>query len=102
MSDLLLSFILLRPLITLAENTFGSDLVLGREVNLPTVPCQRLRTFVSAQRGCGRLIVLGRLASFKIVEDLCGHHVRIALIQFGDGQSSGVYRRLFQDQMDRL
>jgi hypothetical protein len=70
MSDLLLSFILLRPLVALAENTFGNDLVLGNEINLPTVPFQRLRTFVSVESGRGSLIVVGRLASFKIVEDL--------------------------------
>jgi len=34
MSDLLLSFILLRPLAALAENTFGSYLVLGRSICL--------------------------------------------------------------------
>ena len=70
MSDLLLSFILLRPLVALAENTFGNDLVLGSEIHLPTVPYQRLRTFASVESGRASLIVVGRLASFKIVEDL--------------------------------
>ena len=70
MSDLLLSLILLRPLLTLAENTFGSDLVLGSEINLATTPFQRLRTFISVQSSHGCLIVVGRLASVKIVEDL--------------------------------
>ena len=31
-----------------------------------------------------------------------GCHVRIALVQFRDGEFSGAYVRLFQDQMNRL
>jgi len=54
------------------------------------------------ESGRAPLIVVGRLGSFKIVEDLFGHHVRVALVQFRDGEFSGAYVHLFQDQMDRL
>jgi hypothetical protein len=61
------------PAVTLSHTDYGMHFHIGHGVNILTVPSQRLRTFVendgSSEGSPYRFVVVGQLASFKIVED---------------------------------
>jgi hypothetical protein len=61
------------PTSSLAHSEYGRHYVLENGFYIYTSPSQRLRSFVDAEGSPCRFIVVGQLASFKIVE----HSVRV-------------------------
>jgi hypothetical protein len=57
------------PMITLSHIEYGRDFYLGRATNICTLPAQRVQTFVDTDRSPYRFLIVGRLMSFKVVED---------------------------------
>jgi hypothetical protein len=57
------------PMITLSHVQYGRNLYLGQGVNICTSPAQRLQAFVNEDNVPCRFMVVGRLMSFKVVED---------------------------------
>ena len=73
MTSTLENFMISHPAVTLSHTDYGLHFHLGNGVNILTTPSQRLQTFVEDDGTSGgspyRFLVVGRLASFKIVED---------------------------------
>lgn len=73
MTLMLENFVMAHPSVTLSHADYGSQYHVGRGVNIQTSPPQRLHHFVendgSPDGSPYRFIIVGRLATFKIVED---------------------------------
>jgi hypothetical protein len=67
------TFMTSHPAVTLSYTDYGQHFYLGKGVNIPVTPPQRLRSFVKNDGSSGdspyRFFVIGQLASFKVVED---------------------------------
>ena len=58
------------PGVTLSHTDYGLQFHLGTGTNIASAPTQRLQTFVeNGSASPYRFLVIGRLSSFKIVED---------------------------------
>ena len=75
-------FLVSHPAVTLSHAEYGLHFYLGKGVSIPASPPQRLQTFVENDGTPGgtpyRFVVVGQLASFKIVED----SIRASLCRF--------------------
>ena len=69
MPMMLENYMVAHPAVTLSHTEYGHHFHLGRSVNIPTLPAQRLRSFVEDEGTPYRFMVIGRLASFKVAED---------------------------------
>ena len=69
MASTLENFLVSHPAVTLSHTEYGFHFHLGGGVNILSSPTQRLQCFVENEGVPYRFIVVGRLASFKIVED---------------------------------
>lgn len=71
MTTLLKNFVNSHPTFTLSKAEYGRHFHLGDGVNIPSSPTQRLHNFVETERTPRpyRFIVVGRLMSFKVVDD---------------------------------
>jgi hypothetical protein len=73
MTSMLETFMTSHPAVTLSYADYGQHFYLGKGVSIPVTPPQRLRSFVENDGSSGdsayRFFVIGRLASFKVVED---------------------------------
>lgn len=73
MTSTLENFVISHPAVTLSHTDYGLHFHVGRGINVLTIPSQRVRTFVendgSLEGSPYRFLVVGQLASFKIVED---------------------------------
>lgn len=73
MSTSLKNFVNSHPTVTLSHTDYGRHFHLGKGVNIPSFPTQRLQTFVETEGLPYRFVVVGQLMSFKVVEDsVCG------------------------------
>lgn len=73
MTSTLENFVISHPAVTLSHADYGLHFHIGHDVNIQTSPPQRFHYFVendgSPEGSPYRFIIVGRLASFKIVED---------------------------------
>ena len=71
MSKFLKNYVLGHPTVTLSHTDYGEHFVLGCGINIPSSPTQRIRSFVENGHAGAlyRFMVIGRLTSFKVVED---------------------------------
>lgn len=75
MSIVLEDFVTAHPSATLSHTTYGQHFHLGYGVNILSSPTQRLQFFVeNGTEGTPyRFLIVGRLTSFKVVQDAVGH-----------------------------
>ena len=69
MSLMLEKFLRENPNMTLSDTCYGQHFHLGCAVNILSVPTQRLQSFIEKHGDPYKFIVVGQLASFKVVED---------------------------------
>ena len=69
MATLLENYVVTHPAVTLSHTDYGQHFYLGKGVNILSTPTQRLQSFVENEGSPYRFIVIGHLASFKVVED---------------------------------
>jgi hypothetical protein len=76
MSTFLEDFVVAHPAATLSHTKYGQHFYLGYGVNIVSSPAQRLQFFVeNGSEGTPyRFLIVGRLSSFKVVEDAVGSH----------------------------
>ena len=73
MATLLENFVITHPEVTLSHTDYGRHFNLGNGINILSAPTQRLQSFVEEGGTPYRFIVVGQLASFKVIEDsVCG------------------------------
>ena len=73
-------FIDLHPMVTLTQPEYGQDFGLGRRIHIGTSPTQCVQSFVNADGLPYRFLLVGRLMSFKVVEDsVCVNRFYICL-----------------------
>lgn len=113
-------FVNAHPTVTLSHTHYGLHFHLGDGVNILSTPPQRLQSFVEDDGSPYRFIVVGKLSSFKIVEDtVCmivvwlyeavltclvgefGYCLSVNLGQF-PSQSSSVFFDIFRRQLETL
>jgi hypothetical protein len=69
MTTSLANFLFHHPTLTLSYTDYGRDFLLGPGVNISSSPTQRLQSFVARGGTTFRVVVVGQLTSFKVVED---------------------------------
>ena len=69
MATLLGNFVITHPEVTLSHTDYGHQFSLGPGTNILSTPTQRLQSFVEEGGSPYRFIVVGQLASFRVVED---------------------------------
>jgi hypothetical protein len=75
MTTLLENFVVAHPDVTLSHTEYGLHFNTGNTINLLSAPPQRVQSFVENEGSPYRFMIVGQLASFKVVEDA----VRVAL-----------------------
>ena len=74
MATLLENFMITHPDVTLSHTNYGRNFYLGSGVNILSSPAQRLQSFVENEGNPYRFMIVGQLASFKVVEgSVCSH-----------------------------
>jgi hypothetical protein len=69
MCTLLENYVITHPAATLSYSVYGTHFGLGCGINILSSPTQRLQSFIEKEGKPYRFIVVGQLASFKVVED---------------------------------
>ena len=63
------NFIAAHPHVTLSHTNYGQHFYLGGDVSILSAPAQCLQAFVEEEGTPYRFLVVGRLASFRVVQD---------------------------------
>ena len=69
MTTLLETFVINHPDVTLSHTDYKEHFHLGCGVNIVTAPTQRVHSFVETDGSPYRFLIVGQVASFKVVED---------------------------------
>jgi hypothetical protein len=72
MTTMLEDFLFSHPDVTLSNTRYGENFHLGSGASVMSSPVQRLRSFVENEGSPYRFFVVGRLTSFKVIEDVVG------------------------------
>ncbi|KAF8798656.1 hypothetical protein BYT27DRAFT_7264773 [Phlegmacium glaucopus] len=99
MTTLLHKFVLSYPDVTLSHTEYGRHFHLGHGARLFSSPTQHIQSFVEIEGLPYRFIVVGRLMSFKVVDDPFGHHL---CINIGQIESPSAFADMFRRQLVTL
>lgn len=72
MTSLLETFLQNHPDITLSYTVYRQQFYIGRGVDIPSSPAQCVRSFVEIEGSPYHFLIVGHVASFKVVEDAVG------------------------------
>lgn len=72
MASFLENFVVNHPDVTLSNTTYRQHFYLGRGVNIASSPAQCIHSFVEIEGSSYRFLVVGQVASFKVLEDAVG------------------------------
>jgi hypothetical protein len=76
MTSLLETFVSNHPDVTLSHTCYRQHFYLGRGINIVSSPPQCVRNFVEIEGSPYRFLIVGQVASFKVVEDaVCSHYL---------------------------
>ena len=85
MTSLLETFVSNHPDVTLSDTEYRRQFYLGRGVNIVSSPAQCVRSFVEIEGSSYRFLIVGQVASFKVVEDaVCGFLFPLTMLQCTD------------------
>jgi hypothetical protein len=120
MTTLLETFVINHPDVTLSDTDYRHHFHLGGGVNIVSSPAQRVHSFVENEGSSYRFLIVGQVASFRVVEDAVRLFIFFpqrthdsltqAGLQFGfylsvnlgEPQSQSVFSEMFQRQQATL
>jgi hypothetical protein len=120
MTTSLENFVITHPDVTLSHTEYGQHFYLGSKVNILSSPSQRLQSFVENEGSPYRFIIVGRLTSFKVVEDsvcgllflqlkLCSVLINLEYefglflsVNLGQLQNPSIFAEIFEGQLSTL